>query len=57
MTAELKSSLVTSLEAAAAQAGLVLVSVSQGTDFHGRPTAVELGLRGAATDARSLNWS
>ena len=55
MTAELKSSLVTSLEAAAAQAGLALVSVSQGTDFHGRPTAVfELGLRGAAADARSL---
>jgi hypothetical protein len=40
MTAELKSSLVTSLQAAAAQAGLALVSTSQGADFHGRPTTV-----------------
>ena len=47
MTAELKSSLVTSLEAAAAKAGLTLVSVTQGADFHGHPTAVfELGLPG-----------
>ncbi len=35
MTAELKSSLVTSLEAAAAQAGLVLLSATPGSDFHG----------------------
>ena len=55
MTAELKSSLVTSLEAAAAQAGLVLLSVTQGADFHGRPTAVfQLGLPGSADGARSL---
>jgi len=55
MTAELKSSLVTSLEAAAAQAGLVLVSAAQGADFHGRPTAVlQLGLKGAAAGDRSL---
>ena len=55
MTAELKSSLVTSLEAAAAKAGLVLVSVTQGADFHGKPTAVfELGLPGDAAAERSL---
>ena len=45
MTAELKSSLVTSLEAAAAQAGMVLQSATSGIDFHGQPTAVfQLGL-------------
>ena len=45
MTVEIKSSLVKSIETAAAQAGLVLASVSQGSDFHGQPTAVfELGL-------------
>jgi hypothetical protein len=48
MTAELKTSLVSSIEAAAAKAGLVLVSASLGSDFHGQPTAVfELGLKGA----------
>jgi hypothetical protein len=53
MTAELKSSLVKSLEAAASQAGLVLVSTAQGSDFHGKPTAVvQLGLPGEA--GRSL---
>jgi hypothetical protein len=55
MTAELKSSLVTSLEAAAAKAGLTLISVTQGADFHGHPTAVfELGLPGADAASRSL---
>jgi hypothetical protein len=55
MTAELKSSLVSSIEAAASQAGLVLVSATQGADFHGQPTAVfELGLPGAAAGTRSL---
>jgi len=50
MATELKSSLVTSLEAAAAKAGLALVSATQGADSKGRPTAVfELGL--AANDA------
>lgn len=45
MTVELKSSLVKSMETAAAQAGLNLVSIRQGSDFHGQPTAVfELGL-------------
>jgi len=55
MTAELKTSLVTAIEGAAAQAGLVLISATQGADFHGRPTAVfQLGLKGAGPDARSL---
>ncbi len=55
MTPELKSSLVASLEAAAAKAGLILISVKQGADFHGRPTAVfELGLPGNEAVGRSL---
>ncbi|MGA3334827.1 MAG: hypothetical protein ABSC62_11765 [Terracidiphilus sp.] len=55
MTAKLKSSLATSLEAAAAKAGLVLVSVTQGAGFHGHPTAVfELGLPTAEAAGRSL---
>ncbi len=55
MTAEPKSSLVPALEAAAAQAELVLVSAAQGADFHGRPTAVfELGLPGNQAAGRSL---
>jgi hypothetical protein len=55
MTVELKSTLVTSLEAAAAKAGLVLVSATQGTDFHGQPTAVfQLGLPSAELADRSL---
>jgi len=55
MTENLKSTLVTSLERAAAQAGLVLLSATQGADFHGRPTAVfQLGLPGAEFAGRSL---
>ena len=55
MASELKSSLTTSLEAAAAKVGLVLVSVTQGSDFHGQPTAVfELGLAGKQAAGRSL---
>jgi hypothetical protein len=55
MTAELKSSLVSSLQAAASQAGLVLISATQGADFHGQLTAVfELSLPGVAGGARSL---
>jgi hypothetical protein len=55
MTAELKSSLVTSLESAAAKAGLVLVSATQGADFHGQPTAVfELSLPGKEAAGRTL---
>ncbi len=55
MTVESKSSLVPSLQAAAAQAGLALVSATQGSDFHGRPTALfELGLPGSAAGAPLL---
>jgi hypothetical protein len=45
MTVDLKSSLVSSVQTAAAQAGLVLVSITAGADHHGQPTALfELGL-------------
>ena len=40
-----KSNLTSSVETAASQAGLVVVSASEGGDFHGQPTAVfQLGL-------------
>jgi hypothetical protein len=53
MTVEVRNSLVKNLESAASQAGLVLANVTQGTDFHGQPTAVfELGLADMA--GRSL---
>jgi hypothetical protein len=55
MSSDLKTSLVSSLESAASKAGLVLISVKQGADFSGHPTAVfELGLPGAETPGRSL---
>jgi hypothetical protein len=55
MTANLKSTLVSSLETSAAQAGLILLSVTEGSDFHGRPTAVfQLGLPGAEAAGRTL---
>ena len=55
LNSPLKSALVTSVQSAAAQAGLVLVSTSQGADFHGQPTAVfELGLPGAEAAGRTL---
>ncbi len=55
MTVELNSALVTSVEAAAAKAGLVLASTAEGRDFHGQPTAVlQLGLPGAEFAGRSL---
>jgi hypothetical protein len=55
MTPDLKTSLVASLESAAEKAGLVLVSVSQGADFSGHPTAVfQLGLPGDDAIGRSL---
>jgi hypothetical protein len=45
MTVGMKPSLVKSIESAAAQAGMVLSSITEGSDFHGQPTAVfELGL-------------
>jgi hypothetical protein len=55
MTTELKSNIVPSVQAAAAQAGMVLVSTSQGSDFHGQPTAVfEFGLPGADATGKTL---
>src|ERR1017187_6967776 len=60
MTAELKSSPVTALQGAASKAGLVLVSTTQGADFHCKPTAeFQLGLPGAAAGANTLSlvWS
>ena len=50
MAAVLKTQLVTQVEAAAAKAGLTLSSVTEGTDFKGRPTAVfELALPTSAS--------
>ena len=55
MTAELKTSLVSSVQAAAEQAGMALVSATEGADFHGRPTAVfQLGLPGSDLAGRTL---
>jgi hypothetical protein len=55
MTADLKTSTVTAFEAAAAKAGLVLVSVTRGADFQGKPTSVfVVGLAGEETAGRSL---
>jgi hypothetical protein len=55
MTAELKSNLVTSVQAAAEKAEMVLVSTTEGSDFHGRPTAVfQLGLRDSDVAGRTL---
>jgi hypothetical protein len=45
MSVPLKSSLVKSLESAASQAGLVLLSTTEGADFDGKPTVIfQLGL-------------
>ena len=55
MTSTLKSPLVSSVQAAASQAGLVLVSSTQGSDFHGQPTAVFLfGLPGAEAAGKTV---
>jgi hypothetical protein len=55
MSVDLKTKLAGSLEQAAAQAGLALASAAQGSDFHGRPTAVfELGLLEGEMEGRSL---
>src|SRR6516225_4003176 len=57
MTA-LKTSLVSSIEKAAAQAGLTLASTTQGSDFHGEPTTVfELGLADGSNLALRLELS
>jgi hypothetical protein len=58
MTAEMKSPLVTSIEAAAQKAGLVLVSATQGNASDGRPTAVfQLALPSAAGRTLKLELS
>ncbi len=55
MASDLKTSLVASLESAAAQAGLVLVSVAQGSTANGRPTAIfRLGLPDAEPAGKTL---
>lgn len=58
MTVEIKSTLVSSLQTAAAQAGLTLQSISSGSDFHGQPTTVfQLGLPGAADRSLQLEMT
>ncbi len=58
MALELKSALVTSMETAAAQAGLVLLSAASGSDLHGQPTAVfQLALRGDESRTLRLELS
>ncbi len=55
MANERKSSLVSSLEAAAAKAGLAIAAVTQGKSFDGRSTAIfELGLTAKEAGGRSL---
>jgi hypothetical protein len=55
MTVDLKSNLVSSVQAAAAKAGLTLVSTTEGADFHGQPTAVfQLGLTTGDAAGRTL---
>ncbi len=55
MTTGLKSQLVSQVETAAAKAGMTLSSVTEGTDYKGRPTAVfELSLPGAQSGATTL---
>jgi hypothetical protein len=55
MSVASKSTLLTSVQAAAAQAGLVLVTSTTGTDFHGEPTSVfEIGLPGTGPAPRTL---
>ena len=55
MTTALNTTLVSELEAAVARAGLVLISATEGADFHGRPTAVfVLGLAGPSDAGRSI---
>ena len=52
---EVKSSLAQSLQTAAAQAGLTLVSSTQGSDFHGEPTTIfELGLNDGSSRTLKL---
>ena len=58
MTVELKSSLVSPLQSAAAQAGLALQSSAAGSDSQGQPTAVfQLGLTDAPDRTLQLELS
>jgi len=58
MTASQKNSLAASLESAASQAGLVLLSTTTGTDFNGQPTSIfQLGLPGAESRSLQLELS
>jgi hypothetical protein len=55
MTVNMKPTLLASLEAAAAQAGLTLVSATQGSDLQGHPTSIfQLGLPGNEAAGRTL---
>lgn len=55
MTTGLKSQLVSQVETAAAKAGMTLSSVTEGTDYKGRPTAVfELSLPSSQSGAPTL---
>ncbi|MGA2352510.1 MAG: hypothetical protein ABSF70_18895 [Terracidiphilus sp.] len=58
MTVGLKNTRISALEAAAAQAGLVLVSATYGNDSQGSPTAIiHLGLAGASGRTLKLELS
>ncbi|MDR3740117.1 MAG: hypothetical protein P4L40_13975 [Terracidiphilus sp.] len=58
MTASTKTPLIASLEQAAQQAGLALLSTAAGTDFNGAPTTIfQIGLSGAADHALQLELS
>ncbi|HVZ82131.1 MAG TPA: hypothetical protein VG893_00550 [Terracidiphilus sp.] len=58
MTFATKTSLAASIGAAAAQAGLTLISTTPGTDFNGDPTTIfQLGLPGAADRSLQLELS
>ena len=58
MTASMKTSLTSSLHIAATQAGLTVLSATQGTDSNGQPTAIfQLGLAGAENRTLQLELS
>jgi hypothetical protein len=58
MTVQSKSSLVASLEKAAALAGLTLLSTSSGSDFNGEPTVIfQLGIPGVEDRSLQLELS
>jgi len=58
MTASMKTSLTSSLQSAATQAGLSVLSATTGTDFNGQPTAIfQLGLPGVEGRTLQLELS